>query len=83
MHDLATSAAATLVAYIVSSILCYALSKIYSFCAQEMEALQQTCKAWRVVAHAKALAAEEKLADRVQDIALTEDGNRQSKSRPP
>lgn len=46
---------------------------------QVLEGLEQKCAAWQVVAHAKALEAEEKLADGVRDIQLAEDGTTQSK----
>lgn len=49
-----------------------------NFFVQDLEGLQQMCRAWQVVAHAKALAAEEKLAEGMKDITLAEDGTSQS-----
>ena len=46
---------------------------------QALESLQQQCGAWQVVAHAKALESEEKLADGVRDMQLAGDGMSQSK----
>ena len=46
---------------------------------QALQSLQQKCGAWQVVAHAKALESEEKLADGVRDMQLAEDGTAQSK----
>ena len=45
---------------------------------QGLEKLQQKCKAWQVVAHAKVLASEEKVTDGMREMQLSEDGLDQS-----
>lgn len=46
---------------------------------QSLQGLSQRCQAWKVVAHAKAMAAEEKMADDVQRLKLDENGSHEGK----